>query len=91
MPVTTLRIDKKCDVTLRMQPLTLRGLTPRQVQVFELIFEGLGLKQTADRLGIDVSLVKYHRSQIYRRLGVPLFAGSQAQLFELLKISLEVT
>lgn len=91
MPVTTLRIDKKCDVTLRMQPLTIRGLTPRQVQVFELMFAGHGLKQTAVSLGISQALVKYHRRMVYRKLGMSLFSGSQIRLFEMLKISLEVT
>jgi DNA-binding NarL/FixJ family response regulator len=45
-------------------------LTPREVQVLELLAEGLANKAIADRLGISDQTVKFHVAAILAKLGV---------------------
>ena len=45
-------------------------LTPREVQVLELLAEGLANKTIADRLGISDQTVKFHVAAILGKLGV---------------------
>jgi len=45
------------------------GLTPREVQVLELLAEGLPNKAIAERLGISDQTVKFHVSSISGKLG----------------------
>ena len=45
------------------------GLTPREVQVLELLAEGLPNKAIAERLGISDQTVKFHVSAISGKLG----------------------
>jgi DNA-binding CsgD family transcriptional regulator len=45
------------------------GLTPREVQVLELMAEGLPNKTIAARLGISDQTVKFHVSSITGKLG----------------------
>jgi LuxR family maltose regulon positive regulatory protein len=51
------------------QLLRLR-LSPRQMQVLELLSRGLSSKEIADRLGLGLGTVKAHRVSLYRKLGV---------------------
>jgi DNA-binding NarL/FixJ family response regulator len=44
-------------------------LTPREVQVLELLAEGLTNKSIADRLGISDQTVKFHIASISGKLG----------------------
>jgi DNA-binding NarL/FixJ family response regulator len=44
-------------------------LTPREVEVLELLAEGLANKAIADRLGISDQTVKFHVASIYSKLG----------------------
>jgi DNA-binding NarL/FixJ family response regulator len=44
-------------------------LTPREVQVLELLAEGLANKAIAERLGISDQTVKFHVASIYGKLG----------------------
>lgn len=44
-------------------------LTPREVQVLELVAEGLPNKAIADRLGISDQTVKFHIASITGKLG----------------------
>src|SRR5262245_33099410 len=44
-------------------------LTPREIQVLELLAEGLPNKAIADRLGISDQTVKFHVSSISGKLG----------------------
>ena len=44
-------------------------LTPREVQVLELLAEGLANKTIADRLGISDQTVKFHVASISGKLG----------------------
>jgi DNA-binding NarL/FixJ family response regulator len=45
-------------------------LTPREVQVLELLAEGLANKAIAERLGISDQTVKFHVAAILGKLGV---------------------
>lgn len=44
-------------------------LTPREIEVLELLAEGLPNKSIAERLGISDQTVKFHVSSICRKLG----------------------
>lgn len=45
------------------------GMTPREIQVLELLAEGLPNKVIADRLGISDQTVKFHIGSISGKLG----------------------
>lgn len=45
-------------------------LTPRERAVLELLREGLGNKQIADRLGVGETTVKSHLRKVFERIGV---------------------
>jgi DNA-binding NarL/FixJ family response regulator len=44
-------------------------LTPREIEVLELVAEGLSNKSIADRLGISDQTVKFHLASISGKLG----------------------
>jgi DNA-binding NarL/FixJ family response regulator len=50
-------------------PASLETLTPREIQVLELLAEGLPNKAIADRLGISDQTVKFHVASISGKLG----------------------
>jgi DNA-binding NarL/FixJ family response regulator len=50
-------------------PETIEALTTREVQVLELLAEGLPNKAIAERLGISDQTVKFHVSSISGKLG----------------------
>ena len=50
-------------------PFVEEALTPREVQVLELLAEGLPNKAIAERLGISDQTVKFHVSSISGKLG----------------------
>jgi DNA-binding NarL/FixJ family response regulator len=45
-------------------------LTPRQRQILQLVTEGHGTRQIAERLSLSVKTVETHRAQIMQRLGI---------------------
>jgi DNA-binding NarL/FixJ family response regulator len=45
-------------------------LTPRQRQILQLVAEGLGTRQIAERLFLSVKTVETHRGQIMQRLDI---------------------
>jgi DNA-binding CsgD family transcriptional regulator len=47
-----------------------RKLTPRQLEVLQLVAEGYSSKQIAGRLSVSVSTVELHRGDLMERLGV---------------------
>lgn len=50
-------------------------LTPRQVEVLQLLAEGHTGKSIAQRLGCSVKTVEHHRTEVGRRLGIRDLAG----------------
>lgn len=48
----------------------LDALTPRQRQILQLVAEGLGTRQIAERLFLSVKTVESHRMQLMQRLGI---------------------
>lgn len=50
-------------------------LTPRQRQILQLIAEGHGTRQIAQRLHVSVKTVETHRAQLMERLGIRDVAG----------------
>lgn len=50
--------------------LGLEALTAREIEVLELLAEGLGNKQLAATLGISENTVKFHLSSIFSKLDV---------------------
>jgi NarL family two-component system response regulator LiaR len=52
------------------QPAVEYHLTDRELEVLVLLAEGLTNQQSAHRLSISTSTLKYHMANIYRKLGV---------------------
>ncbi|MFC4326238.1 LuxR C-terminal-related transcriptional regulator [Streptomyces andamanensis] len=52
------------------QPMESWGLGPREVEVLRLLTAGRRNRQIATQLGVSENTVKFHTSQIYRKLGV---------------------
>ena len=48
----------------------LRELTPRQLEVFRLVADGLSTRQIAETLGISIKTVETHRTALMKRLDV---------------------
>lgn len=46
------------------------GISPREVEIVDLILKGFSNKETADHLFISVDTVKKHSYNVYRKLGV---------------------
>lgn len=49
---------------------SLDALTPRQRQILQLIAEGFGTRDIAERLHLSVKTVETHRAQLMERLGI---------------------
>jgi len=71
-------LSKTIDVGLVEQIMTSNGagqpelevLTPRQRQVLQLVAEGLGTREVAERLHVSVKTVETHRAQLMDRLDI---------------------
>jgi DNA-binding NarL/FixJ family response regulator len=61
--------DPAYEVRLRPDTTYDEPLTPREIQVLELLAEGLPNKSIADRLGISDQTVKFHVASISGKLG----------------------
>jgi len=57
------------------EPSSLERLTPRQVEVLQLIAEGHTTKEVARVLDVSVKTVETHRAQLMERLGIHDIAG----------------
>ena len=57
------------------------GLTPRELEVLQLIAEGLSTKEMADRLFVSENTVKTHTSRVLDKLG----ASRRTQAVQLAK------
>jgi DNA-binding NarL/FixJ family response regulator len=47
-----------------------KPLSPREIEVLEMISRGFTNPQIADRLNVSVHAVKFHLASVYRKLGV---------------------
>jgi DNA-binding CsgD family transcriptional regulator len=47
-----------------------KDITPREREVFDLLLEGLSQKEIANKLNISHSTLDFHRTNLYRKLGV---------------------
>lgn len=45
-------------------------LTPREVQIFDLVFRGMTNQRIGDKLGLSPMTIKNHLEKLYRKLGV---------------------
>ena len=70
----------------RSAPSGLEHLTPRQIEVLQLVARGMTNQEIADRLVISVRTVTSHLDHIYSRLGI----GSRAQLSRFLELGRKV-
>ena len=52
------------------RPVVVESLTPREMEVLELLADGLPNKRIAARLGMSPETVKFHVAQISGKLGV---------------------
>lgn len=52
------------------RPKGLVALTPRELEVLQIIASGLTNAEAATRLDLSVHAIKFHLAAIYRRLGV---------------------
>lgn len=52
-----------------------QGLTPREIEIADLLASGLGNKEIAKRLGVSVTTVRSHLSSTYEKLGVDSRVG----------------
>jgi LuxR family maltose regulon positive regulatory protein len=66
-PVTTAEGEL---VSSRVEPEMVEPLSPREIEVLQLVAEGLSNRQIADRLFISPNTVRVHTSNIYGKLGV---------------------
>jgi len=53
-----------------VSPTASRSLTRREVEVLELIAQGLTNSEVARRLDVTVHAVKFHLASVYSKLGV---------------------
>ena len=58
------------DEAERHEPGALAALTPRELEVLQLISYGLTNAEAAGRLNLSVHAIKFHLAAIYSRLGV---------------------
>jgi DNA-binding NarL/FixJ family response regulator len=56
-------------------PTPLDLLTPRQRQILQLVAEGRGTREIAERLHVSVKTVETHRAQLMDRLGIHDVSG----------------
>lgn len=54
------------------------GLTPREVEVFQLLMEGYRAKQIEEKLGISLGTVRNHLNRGYAKLGVHSYDEARA-------------
>jgi DNA-binding CsgD family transcriptional regulator len=56
--------------TIRQAPERLLGLTPREIEILRLASEGHSNAQLAKHLWVTEQTIKFHLSNIYRKLDV---------------------
>ena len=63
-------LDPALARTASLQGERSRGLTPRELEVLQLICDGLSNRDIADRLGVSANTVAVHRANVMNTLGV---------------------
>jgi DNA-binding CsgD family transcriptional regulator len=58
------------EVSKRQERFDLVTLTPRELEVLQMISRGLTNAEAARRMQLSVHAIKFHLASIYRRLGV---------------------
>ncbi len=74
--------DSGASATKRTQPLV-EPLSPRELEILELVAQGLSNRQISERLYISVSTVKGHNRNIFSKLQVKRRTGAVARAREL--------
>lgn len=69
----------RCPLSASLRPAPVPALTPRELEVFALISEGLGSTALSQRLQRSVKTIETHRENIKRKLGL----GSSMDLVDL--------
>ena len=59
-----------------------KGLSNREAEVAELVTKGLSNKEVANQLFVTEKTVKFHLTNIYRKLGVTNRSGAVRYAFE---------
>ena len=62
---------------------TYHSLTEREIEIVDLLAQGMSNREIADRLIVSVATVKAHLSHIYTKLGVDTRAGAVAKAIDL--------
>lgn len=57
-------------MSLRRERGRMSSLTPRELEVLQMISAGMTNAEAARRLDLSVHGIKFHLTEIYRRLGV---------------------
>lgn len=68
--VSSLMVKKHLGRAPNSSTSVLSSLADRELEIFQLIGEGLGRKQIAERLHLDVNTVETYRSRIKEKLGL---------------------
>ncbi|HVX40190.1 MAG TPA: LuxR C-terminal-related transcriptional regulator [Gemmatimonadaceae bacterium] len=90
VPVAAFDLDRTVLVTVRFTaaPRTAAALaeafrlTPREVEIAQLIAEGDSNQRIADRLQLSVRTVHHHTERVLRKLGVRGRAGVASRIFK---------
>jgi DNA-binding NarL/FixJ family response regulator len=64
-------LERATGLAMDEEPTQLQSLSDRELQVFELIGEGLTMREVGSRLSISPKTVEFHRERIRDKLQVP--------------------
>lgn len=65
------RRERPAEFSRNVEAVTYLGLTERELEVLELLAQGLSNRQMADRLHVSANTVKTHLSRVYDKLDAP--------------------
>jgi DNA-binding NarL/FixJ family response regulator len=76
----------------RLKPVD-ANLTPREMEILQLIAEGEANKQIADELGISIKTVEKHRGHLMQKLDIHDTAGLTRYAIEqgIIECSVQIT
>jgi len=83
----TLNARSRISFTKNTQALVYLGISERELEVLELVAQGLSNQQIADRLFVSINTVKTHLSRLYEKLEVKrrTEAVKKARVLQLIK------